>query len=99
MSGTGYCADHDPLLCAGLVTCELCGHVAYPTDAAWLDGRLVMASFPAPCAHVRPISGVVDTTQLGRSDLWCHALTRTTGDPCRNRARPGGRPCRIHGER
>jgi hypothetical protein len=99
VTGIPYCVDHDPLVLAGFVSCPRCGRVAYPVDAAWLDGRLVLASFPPACPHTRAVVWLGNPADLRRQRArWCHVRTRATGDPCRNRSRDGG-PCRIHGGR
>lgn len=98
MNAVRYCDD--PLVLAGIITCQQCGRVAYPTDAAWIDSRRVLASFPPVCAHTAGGMWLGDPAELASSrEWWCHARTRTTGDPCRNRARPGGLPCHAHGGR
>ena len=48
---TGYCPEHDPILACGFLRCGLCGHAAWPTDAEWLDGGTILASYPASCEH------------------------------------------------
>lgn len=98
MSSIPYCTDHDPLVRAGIITCRNCGRIAYPTDAAWLDANVIMASFPSACDHTRERVWFVDMAKLAQQRMWCHAHTRTTGEPCRNRAGADGR-CRVHGDR
>jgi hypothetical protein len=44
---TGYCPDHDPIL-AGPFRCG-CGAEAYPVDAEWIGGALVLATFEQVC--------------------------------------------------
>lgn len=90
-----YCPDHDPMLRAGILTCPACGRVSYPTDAIWLDPRLTMATYPAPCEHTRGGTVVGDPADLGPNQLWCQAPTRG-GDPCRNRRPADGGPCYVH---
>lgn len=91
-----YCADHDPLLLAGHLVCHRCGRAAYPTDAEWFGPRLVIATYPAPCAHHRAgETWLIDLDAPAQVRRWCGARTRT-GNPCRQRARPDGSPCYAH---
>jgi hypothetical protein len=86
----------DSILFAGLASCPMCGRMAYPSDASWLDDRLIVATFPAPCAHSAARIVVIDPGQL----------PPTSGDPslhlpgrrCAGRTRRSGRPCRAYAE-
>lgn len=88
---------YDPLIAAGRVSCSACASVAYATDARWAtdDGRLLLATYPAACEHTQAITWLIDLDTPARPRMWCHERTRTTGDPCRNKARDGG-PCHLH---
>jgi hypothetical protein len=91
-----YCPDHDPLLRAGFVTCDSCGRVAFPTDAAWLDadGPLVIAAFPRLCQHYpRSEVRVIDVEKLPVVDF--DAARYDPGRRCAGRTRAGAR-CRAH---
>lgn len=48
----------DALTAAGLRQCERCYRAAFPTDATWVNDRLILASFPRVCLHV-PASTVL----------------------------------------
>lgn len=51
----------DPLRAAGLWQCQRCERAEYPKDAAWLDGHLILASYPSVCAHLPAVWLVLDT--------------------------------------
>lgn len=94
-----YCAAHDPILACGVLRCPRCGRTAWPADAEWLPGGLVLATWPPGCGHRGAVTFVVDPGALARFDDWCSALAVTTGDLCRNRAAPGSGYCRQHGRK
>ena len=91
-----YCADHDPILACGFCRCGQCGHTAWPTDAEWLDGGTILATYPASCEHHGAATFLVDPAALTPSGDWCNALAATTGSPCRNRPAAGSEFCRQH---
>ena len=93
-----YCAAHDPLLLAGYLTCGRCRECSYPSAAAWLDARLIVATFAAGCEHVDEQTRVIDPARLVIESR-CMATTRQ-GRRCRNQARDAGEPfCRVHAPR
>jgi hypothetical protein len=92
---TGYCPEHDPILAYGHVRCRQCGHTAWPTDAEWLGGGTILATYPASCEHHEAVTFLVDPAALPSAD-WCQAFAATTGSLCRNRAAAGSVFCRQH---
>jgi hypothetical protein len=40
-----YCADHDPGVLAGYLTCNECHGRAYPDDAEWIGGHLLIVAY------------------------------------------------------
>lgn len=64
--------DADPYLCAMMWSCAWCGAEAYATDASWLAGDLVLATYAQPhrgeCRGLRTWSAIVDPVSavLGR---------------------------------
>jgi hypothetical protein len=86
---TGYCARHDPILACGFLRCGRCGHSAFPADAEWLPGGLIVATYPPACDHHEAVTFLVDPVALTPGDDWCSAIATTTGSPCRNRPAPG----------
>ena len=60
----------DPLLEAGIRYCGTCGATAYPEDAAWIAGDLILASFPPLCDHAdHAMTGIVTPSVLDDSPL------------------------------
>lgn len=55
----------DPILQASRMSCTGCGREAYPVDAAWLTGDLVLATFTQPhgadCRGPRAWTVIIDT--------------------------------------
>ena len=39
------------MIAAGHVRCSLCGRAVFPSEASWLDSRLILASHPVVCKH------------------------------------------------
>ena len=90
-----FCAEHDPLIVAGYLVCDQCQECSYPTSAAWLDDRLIIATFAAGCDHVDEHARVFDPAHLVPESR-CVATTRS-GRRCRNQARdPVERFCTVH---
>jgi hypothetical protein len=100
--------DRDPLLAAGSLTCHPCGAVSYPTDAAWIGGRLILAGFEdhrdhrwgCPDRHARVVLVDLDAESddvpaVIRPRL-CRAMATTTGQQCRHSARHGSAYCGQH---
>jgi hypothetical protein len=94
-----YCPEHDPLLLAGHVVCGTCGRRGWPTDADWVDGRQLIATYPPGCDHQTGGTWLVDPGQLAPDTRWCGVPASSTGEPCRNRRQPDGSPCRLHNRR
>ena len=90
------CPDCDPITLCGFLRCPACGHVAYPADAGWMPGALILASYPAACEHVAAQAWLVDPAAMVPSPAWCNALAASTGAPCRNRPRAGAEFCAQH---
>lgn len=42
-----WCAEHDPVIAAGYITCTACAERAWPVDAQWITDRLILATFGA----------------------------------------------------
>lgn len=85
----------DSILYAGVASCPECGRVAYPSDARWLDGALIVAFFPAPCAHCPARIMVIDPEKLPATS---GDLSRCLpGRRCAGHVR-SGRPCRAYAE-
>jgi hypothetical protein len=92
-----YCPAHDPILIAGYTRCNTCGQAAYPSDAEWLDDDHILAAYPPGCGHLRESAWVVTIGAERTPDEWCKAIARSTGELCRNRARPDtGGYCHSH---
>lgn len=96
----------DSILHAGVVSCPECGRAAYPSDAGWLDGVLLVAFFPALCVHCPARIMVIDPGQLPApsGDLSrylpgrrCAGRARSARRPCRAYAVPGSDFCSVHG--
>ena len=45
---------------AGYLTCDVCGSPAWPSDAAWLDGDRILATYNPTCSHAVAQVSVVD---------------------------------------
>jgi hypothetical protein len=99
-----YCADHDPIICAGAVRCGTCGAVGYPREAEWVSESLILATYEAPCRHVKSRTMVVDPASIPYTDQELAKYVRgrrcaghnARGRPCRSYARPGSDFCRAH---
>jgi hypothetical protein len=106
---TRYCADHDPILAAGYVTCGQCGGVSWPTDAEWVTGTLVLVTYAPEHEPGCPWRGHPRTVLLneGQDDdpgipsverpRRCRGTAKSTGRPCRHYAQPGSGYCAHHG--
>jgi hypothetical protein len=103
----GYCADHDPILAAGSVACGECGAESWPADAEWVTGTLVLAALvpehePGCSWRGFPGTVLIDVDQFGERipavprPRRCRGVAVTTGQPCRNHARPGSGYCLRH---
>ena len=86
----------DAFSAAGYVACPLSGAVVWPTDAAWLDEDLLVASFPAPecdgCSHTAQVR-IIRSSALPTSER-CTAATRA-GRRCTRRVAVGA-VCAVH---
>lgn len=83
---------YDPLLHAGRLWCERCQTWGLPTDAAWLDSKLVLACYVG-CEHTNRTM-VVDSTTI-TPDVRCAATTKS-GRRCRLSATDAGGLCSVH---
>jgi hypothetical protein len=101
------CPGHDPLLRAASVTCGCCGAESWPTDAGWVTGTLVLATYSPEHRPGCPWRGFPGTVllDLGQDDLSipaverprrCRGTATTTGRQCRHYARSGSGYCRSH---
>jgi hypothetical protein len=97
----------DPLIRARFVRCDTCGRIGFPTDATWIDDRLLLVAYPAMCSHVPARTAVVDPTQISRFSLAdvslyapgrrCAGIAFTTRKRCRSHAEAGSEFCSWHG--
>lgn len=97
------CPRHDPITCAGFVICKTCGRRGYPSDAEWIDGDLILATFNAPCSHAKAQTQVVMPSQLEEITTpepdRCQGKVRTgarKGQRCTRLAKPGSEYCTQH---
>jgi hypothetical protein len=102
-----YCPDHDPILHATNVVCGECGATSYPVDAEWVGPALVLATFVPEHEPGCPWRSFPETVllDLGQDDLSipgverplrCRGTAATTGQRCRQYARPGSGFCFQH---
>jgi hypothetical protein len=102
-----YCPDHDPILNATHATCACCGAESWPTDAAWITGDLLLATYDPEHEPGCPWRGYPRTVLLdhGQDDdgipaverpRRCRGIAASTGRPCRHYARPGSGYCSAH---
>jgi hypothetical protein len=99
-----YCADHDPITCAGAVQCLTCFAVGFPLDAEWIDPELLLVTYEAPCRHMKSLTEIVDPADITWTDLELAKYVRgrrcadrnARGRPCRSYARPGSDFCWMH---
>jgi hypothetical protein len=107
VTGSGCCQDHDPILHATYVTCGHCGARSWPTDAEWITGTLVLATYAPEHEPGCPWRGFPATVllDLGQDDQaipavqrprLCRATASSTGRQCRGHARPGSGYCSHH---
>jgi hypothetical protein len=106
---SGYCPDHDPILHATSVTCGGCRAESWPTDAEWITGKLVLATYapehePGCPARRAPRTVLLDLGQddqvipaLPERPRRCHGTAASTRQQCRGYARPGSAYCLHHG--
>ena len=105
---TPHRQDHDPILHATRVTCRTCGAESFPTDAEWITGTLLLATYEPGCERGCPWRGFPSTVllDLGQDDLSIPAVERprrcrgtavSTGQQCKRYARPGSGYCSRHG--
>lgn len=90
-------AEYDPIVQAGVVRCQRCGRVAFPTDAERLDAALIIATYPAPCHHGRPRTLVIDLDDLPAAPVAPELSAYVRGRRCAGRNR-SGRPCRAYAD-
>lgn len=90
-------AEHDPIVQAGAARCLECDRVAFPIDAARLDTTLIIATYPAPCGHVRARTLVIALDDLPAAPPDPELSTHVSGRRCSSRNRKG-RPCRSYAE-
>jgi hypothetical protein len=50
----------DPVHHAGYLTCPVCEAPAWPTEATWLDGESIIATYVPTCPHAEAQVCVVD---------------------------------------
>lgn len=102
----GLNAERDPIVQAGVMWCPECGLAAFPVDAARLDAARIIATYPAPCRHVRGRMVVLDAPDLAVSPAGplfslfipgrrCAGRNRKR-QPCRSYAAPGSDYCHAH---
>jgi hypothetical protein len=96
--------NHDPILRAGLTRCRDCGRIAYPTDAVFLDGDLILVTYAMACEHMPSGTAVIDMATIPviavdpndwLSGRRCAGRT-VKGRQCRAYARPGSLFCAAH---
>lgn len=90
-------AEHDPIVQAGAMRCITCDRVAFPTDAARLDAARILATYPAPCRHVRARTLVIDLDDLAAAPADPALSAYVSGRRCAGRNR-FGRPCRAYAD-
>jgi hypothetical protein len=64
---SGYCPEHDPILAIPQpFRCGRCGTEAYATDAEWITGTLILATFEQEhrrdCGWPRQWGAVIDSS-------------------------------------
>lgn len=98
-------ADRDPILLAGVARCPRCRRVAFPVDAAWLDGTSILVTYAKPCSHLPGLTIVLIARDLvvpgfdwsrWVSGRRCAGRNRR-GRPCGSYATAGSDFCHVHG--
>lgn len=88
--------ERDAILFAGVVRCGLCGRAGFPVDAGWLGDGLIIATYAAPCCHLR--GGMVVMSPgvfpAGPEADWSRHVP---GRRCAGRNRKG-QPCRSYAQ-
>lgn len=92
---TGRPRQRDPLLYARFLECRVCKRVSFPVDAEWLDGELILATYPGVCSHLRTVTAVMGVRELVIDTAFADTELYLPGRRCASRNRLGRR-CRAY---